>query len=1049
MTTGPYVRLYGGPLIEVEGARPSLTPAQRRLLGIVYLDAPDPVSREEVSWLLWETGESADTRHRIRQLLYGINKDAPTPVIEREGDLLVPCLPTDADHIEPSLSPPLRLVTSAGTTAFEHWLDTARDRLTRRRVNRLAAALDAAASARDLQATKEAASALLVVHPDEAPPEVVVDLAWALQGMGRHREAAFALREATDRQLDAADDMLTGALDSVLLAQAIEQARPLAPITTPLCGRDDALRRVLSQLIDTDSNGIVLFGPTAIGKSSVLKAVEQELTIRFPGHVVLSSFEDWTFGARPFGLIESLLADPSFVRYLATNPEEFPPTLATALPHLAAECGIRQPSRAIDPEPRIISRQLRQLLHDLWEDRPAVVIADNLGSADPSSCGLIADMLADPRLRLRLVGSATASDRLGLESSIGEHEPRLCSLPSFPVDELGIEAATTLVRAANADLSERDARRLFRAVGGIPGYLISAAAASVAGGGLPDSIREIAEQHLAMLPGPDRLLCSVLAVNGVPTDVQVLAAVLEAPLHVVSAAVARLGDRSILRRQEAGVWFTQTFLATAAYGSLSEGEQTEFHRRFLAIQQGHSNPSASSLRRHSLATGSGTESLYRALVQEAESAESLGAVREASHLWNGARSAADSVEDEGHAAIRQTDVLVRMREYDRAAEIVDGFLATNEAPASLTSRLELRALIIRSQADPGGVETADARRVVQRLETEGTSLDLAVGLETALRIADARGDPTFGREMLQVAEGATPSDPEAATWLHLACTRHLYLGDPERGLFSARQAVVQADLAGRPGPLARALNRLIVALVFRGKLASSEGSSVLSRARSVAQEFGDTLLMYDTYVNEGSWHMDTGDLDAADEAFSTARSLLGGEMSRAEILTTRVNRGELLLHQRRGPEALGEFRSALEYAEGESTGALLCAAGMTLASLETGRLSKAREWAAHLKTVDPSDRYRGNVSLVALAMARLALAEGKPQRALETLLLFADQMMLWMVPAALKLYLEAFRLARRIKAPLGRDRVLPVVSAVRELGIPGHGLRILRFQDQP
>lgn len=1043
MTDGPFVRLYGGPLIVVAEGRPALTPAQRRLLAIVYLDSPDPVTREEVSWLLWEVGETAETRHRIRQLVYGINKDAPCPVIAREGDLLVPCLPSDCDHEKLSLSPPLRLVTPCGTTAFEHWLDTARERLARRRVNRLAAALDASAVAHDFEAICQTAEQLAGVEGGELGPEASLDLAWALQGLGRHREASLVLRRAMDSGVDGP---FAAALHAVRRATPLIRGR--SKRTPPLIGRTAVLENLL-QMATSGSRGAVLYGPPAIGKSAILRETLREVSTRFPNRPVGWSFQNWSFAPEPFGLARTLLASDWLSDALAKNGTDPSPVLLVAFPDLARICDTRAPSVRIEPQPGAISRDLRDLLVRTLDGQSLVLFVDDLGTADASSATLIADLLADERVNAVLFSAVAAPNKNTLRVSLRNLDQRLEALEAVLVDELDQDGSNLLLREANSSLPADDARKIYRALGGVPGYLLAAAQGVSSAGGLPESVAEVADDHLSSLSACDRLLCSVLAVNGAPTQVAQLARVTQEPIHTVSGAVERLCDLSLLERGDGGVWFTQTFLATASYDRLSQGERTEFHRRFLADQQ-QQRTGSFALRRHTAATGTDTDSLHQALVSEAEDAEALGALREAVSLWNGAASTAGSHEKAGRALVRQVDALLRLRAYDLADEAMRNLPRSTRSQISdgLRASLDLRSFVVRVQADPGGVAVDDAHRVVSMLRRDGTALDLAIGLETGLRVADAKGDAAFARELLTVAQKMSTPDAEAATWLSLAATRHLYLGDPQQGLLSARKAVEHAEEVGKPGPLGRALNRLIVALVFRGRLASSEGRTVLARAREVAREFGDKRLLYDTYVNEGSWLMDTGELEAAEDAFAKGRDLLGSDQSKVESLTSRVNLGELLIHQGRGPRALEEFRAALDFAEGESTGALLCAAGMTLANLESGRLGKAKEWAQPLNGIDPSDRFRGNISLAALALARLAQAEGRPGRAVETLMHFGDQMMAWMVPASVKLYLEAFRLAIRIKKPLARDRVLPVLNAVHDLGIPGHGARILRLRDQ-
>lgn len=1042
MSERPFVRLYGGPLLMTDEGPAALTPTQRRLLAVTYLDAPDPVSREEVAWLLWESGETAEVRHRIRQLIYAVNRASSEPALERQGDLVVPCLRADVRDVEPNEALPLRLVTSGGTASFEHWLDRARNRLTRKRRERLAGMLDDYCKSRDLESVARVTSMLVECDPPGSPG-VIRDHLWALQGLGRHRQA-----ERFMSGLEGSSASHPGLLAAVTNAMRIT-GRPLEPEVGEVTGQDDLLTDVVHRLLIEDHGGVLLFGPTAIGKSTVLAEVKREIVSRFHGHAVFSTSGRSVANPQPFGLCQELLLGESARTALLDHPSLLTPTLRAAFPWVCTTLGIGSIAR-IDPEPEAISRDFASLVKGLVRNEAVVFVLDDVDLADPSSLRLLLDTSSRGLPSVKFLGAVTATDAHGASAIARGIEPRLADLVFIPVTEIGLEHSVSLILKCDDRLSQDDARRMYRALGGIPGYLIEAASTAEPGDPLPRTVHDLVERRLFGLGSLDRVLCSALSVGGSPTTSGTLARVIDHAEHLVSAAIERLIEAAVLRRRDQKVWFTQAFLASGSYARLSESERRAFHRRFLTIAQADTDTGSTAIRRHAAASGEPPDALHSALVREAEAAEAQGALEEAARLWAGARSTSDSLSAESDAVIRSADVLIRLRQYDEAFETVEEFLEhrSQSIDNSLEARLRLRSFSVRSRKDPSEVSRTEVDNLLLSLEAHGRQVDLAVGLETGLRVADAHGDPEFLADLLSSADQFEPDDPQALTWVLLARTRHLYFGDPERGLSSARLAVQTAIKEGRPGLLARTLNRLIVALVFRGRLASREGSETISKARELARQSGDTLLLYDTFVNEGSWLMDIGNLEAAEDAFARAKELVGPAASRVESLTTRVNQGELFLHQGKGIKAQEEFSAALTVAEGESAGALLCAAGLSLANLEAGRLSAAREWALQLHDVDPHDRFRGNVSLVALALARLAQAEGRATDAIATLLTFASAMLPWMVPAAVKLYLEAFRLALRTKVQLEPSQILPVVSVVRDLGIPVNGERILRLQDR-
>lgn len=1042
MVTDAFVRLFGGPLVVAGEVQPALTPAQRRLLAIVYASAPDPVTREEVSWLLWEEGETAETRHRLRQLIYAINRLHPTPVLERRGDVIVPRLPTDAHDVEPGLGHPLRLVTSTGNASFEHWLDTTRTRLSRNRRRHFAAALDRAMAVRDPDAVCLAARTVISVDPSSCQG-AALDLAWGLLTLGRYREAEHILRDAISSIGDGDASALMAALARIRTAQPLSEPHH-DPQSGAMIGRRTLVERITHSFYSSPNAALILYGPMAIGKSTLLSAIYAAFGLRFPTCPVLQSTEEWRFGPYPFGMIQDLLLSPWFLDGLPSQ-EPLSPVLAAAFPRLTATRGSQGDVRSVDPTPTAISRDLRQLLHTALDGRPLLVIVDDLGAADESSCKLLCDAVADPRLQVRLLGAVTASSPNALQSQLSRLDPRLTKLPSQSLPELTPDDSVALIRTSNKDISPGDARQMYRALGGVPGHLLEAAATSGPLRGLPASLQQVAEERLQRVNSADRFLCSILAVSGGPTSVGILSEVSGNPLHITSAAIERLVEAGLCCRQAGGVWFAQRFIATAAYERLESDERRGIHHSLLVAEQANPGVGSQRIQRHASAAGEESPSLHPLLVSEAAAAESVGALPEAAELWWKASAVSPSADAEAAALVRHVDILLRLRRYDRAGSVLDDAI-TRVGDTDLGARLRLRKFMIESRTDPGKVTPQAARALVAYLRDRGSQLDFALGLETTLRAADMLADVPLSREFLEIIDSVELDDPEAGVWLALAKTRHLYLGDGQRGLESAMTAVRRAEALGNPDTLGRALNRLIVAMVFRGRMASPEGRATLTRCREVAEEFGDTVLMYDSYVNEGSWHMDVGDFDSASSCFSKAEQLAAMDTTRIEALTMLINRGELLLHQGRGPEALTFFEKAYDHAVGEGTGRILCAAGMSLASLESGSLRGARKWIRSLEQVSPSDRFRGNISLVALAKARLAQAEGRHNAAVTELLLFADSMIDWMIPAAVKLYLEAFRLALRLNVPLEPDLVERVTNLVDTLALPGNGQRILHLR---
>lgn len=1047
MERSPHIRLFGGPALMDGDRECPLTPTQRQFLALVYADPQGTLTREQATWLLWERGESRPTRHRIRQLIYAINNRSPAPVLERSGEALVACLPSDATEVDPSNEPPLSLLTTAPTAPFDHWLDTARARLQRLRQVSLTRRLDEAALARDFDVVDSVSSRMLSLGLGGLGP--LLDLAWAMQGRGRYREAELVLRNGAGEASDRDSIDLRLALDALQAGRSLGPKRTRPSPRLAIRGRDALVGTVQRQLRETSVLGAILFGPAAIGKSTVLDLVIGDVGVRFPRQPVLRGFGERASGTAPFRLCQEMLMQPWALSQLESQPNLLIPLLRQAFPSLSEKLGLRPSTDVVLlPEPESVSREFQRLLTTMLEGRTALLPVDDLEDADAGSLRLLADLFRARTVDARLLGTVSATDVSEARAILEAILPGIRGIEFHEIGELSKRESISVLEACSPDLTHQAAERIYSALGGIPGYLIEAAeTAGPRSTTLPQNAQDLVERRMVRLSGEERLLCAVLAVSGSETGIGLLAEVLERPVHKLSALIESLQEKALVVRRGDRISFRQRFLATGAYARLSKDERRAFHLRFLFAARRREVPSVS-LQRHSQATGESSDLLFPAFASEATEAERRGALQEAADLWRAARASAQSHGRVHESSVKEADARIRLRQLDWAVKAVEDGLQEKQLSAGHRGTLQLRHFVAQSLSDPASVDRDRVRSLIALLAASEWPVEHAKAIETALAVADFQEDLTWAAELLSAADELEPKTPDEAVWVHLARTRHLYLGDPHKGLSSAQRAVDEAQRASVPGALSRALNRRIVAFVFRGRLSTPDGVRAVLMARETAEKTGDSRLLYDTFVNEGTWFMDIGDLDAAAGAFDKARELLGPDASPLELLTTKVNKGELLLHLGRGSEAATEFSAAIRHAGDKGAGRHLCVAGLALSALEEGRLREARNWVKEIESIEPSQRFRGNLSLVAIARARVAQVEGRTTDAISILLSFGGEMLPWMIPAALKLYLEAFRLALRSKVRLNRDQIAPPLDVAQELSLPGTGDRLLQLRDR-
>lgn len=1040
MSEVPWIRLYGGPELVDGGDVVTFTPIQSCLIALCYIDPAGSVTRERITWLLWGEGEEPRTRHRIRQLLYTINSKGPRAILERNGEAVVPLLRCDASEIAPGDGDPLVRLQAPPTAAFEHWLDGAVSRLSRRRSDFLLDKLDAAAAQMDPEGVRRSAQALIGLG--QGGLGAVLDLAWALQMQGKSRRAARVLEEASARpDLVDSKDALRAAIVAVRHAAA-----PFRPLNrrnterTPLIGRESLIEAIWRSLISSTSTGLCLYGPPAIGLTRVLLEVGRTLAVRYPRSVV-SALGLEHRRPQPFGLFEAWFENSPVTDFLRKRGT-IPVPILRAFPRLRSRLGLPKPSggKGVQAAASLLP-EVARLLSDFGNGQPTIAIADDLHRVDAASRELLGQLLVGHPNAIRVVGSVKA---------ISEADARVTvlrlglgvNLESLEVPELDSRSAGLLVRSVLPDASEQTARKIVGKLGGIPGYLVAAAGQAGRPVDLPKDARQLVADECARLSATELLICSCLAVAGLETSIEAVADAAEEPLMSLLAPIESLIARGILIREKEGIWFKHSFFAAGCYSRLSRGERTTLHRRILESGLTDKDVSSANLERHLLATGEPARRLLPTLAREAKEAEDRGALGEAARLWGQVASNAEPKVASG-ALLKRLDILIRLRRFGEANQTVSK--RASSFPERSRYRLKLRGFRIQALSDPTQVRREDVDELLLGLRSDEYAAEYGRALDIALGVADFQANREWTADLLAAASAVDFETPLAKAWVLLARTRHLYLGNPVIGLKSAKSALREAEEAACADTTSRAINRLIVALVFRGQLGTPEGQKALSKARRLAHDWGDVLLLYDTYVNEGSWMMDVGHLDDAGEAFAKAREIVSANQSQLESLTMRVNTGELLLHQGHARQAYNEFTEALRVAGETGAGRHLCVAGLVLARLEMGQLRAASQWAQSLSQIEPGARFRGNLALIAIAQARVATATGDTGGALDTLLSYARGMLPWMIPAALKLYLESFRLALRSKVRLDEQEVEHVGAVARDLQMPGYGKQILRL----
>ena len=87
------VRLFGGPTVLVGGEAIKLSKYQSYLVALVFGHGEEGISRSRVIEFLWDEPDGVHQRHRLSQLLYGVNSKCGRKIINDDGGFLVIGIP--------------------------------------------------------------------------------------------------------------------------------------------------------------------------------------------------------------------------------------------------------------------------------------------------------------------------------------------------------------------------------------------------------------------------------------------------------------------------------------------------------------------------------------------------------------------------------------------------------------------------------------------------------------------------------------------------------------------------------------------------------------------------------------------------------------------------------------------------------------------------------------------------------------------------------------------------------------------------------------------
>jgi ATP/maltotriose-dependent transcriptional regulator MalT len=526
-------------------------------------------------------------------------------------------------------------------------------------------------------------------------------------------------------------------------------------------GREDELRaiRVFLDRVTDGPGALVLSGKPGIGKTVLWEAAVEEAERRFGRVLTCRGVE--AEALLSFGGLSDLLADVL---------EEVSPLLVPLRREALEVALLLAKPGDVAPDPRAIGLAFLDVMRVLAERGPIVVAVDDTHWLDPSSAAVL--QMGLRRLRGERVGLlATVREgpevRTGFELERGFPEDKLARLS---LDALSLASLHHILRERLAlELTRPELGRVQEASGGNPFFalelgreLIRTDTRPAAGRALrvPESLHDLLGDRLARLPKEtSEVLLSAAALARPTIDLVVTARGRREDAIKALDTAAREG---VIGLDDTRVRFAHPLLASICYENARPWERRAVHRALADAV-----PDLEERARHLALAAEGPDP---AIASELDAAAEQAAAR-------GATAAAAELSELAAELTPDDPATVRARHLQAAN--LHHLAGNSERTVTLLEHVLVDA--------PPGLQRADAL------------FGLAVTLKR---------DPRAMIELCNTALiEASADDARSARILAFLTWAHVFAGDVQASLASARDALEKAERVGDPSLLAVAIAR--------------------------------------------------------------------------------------------------------------------------------------------------------------------------------------------------------------------------------------------------
>jgi tetratricopeptide (TPR) repeat protein len=521
--------------------------------------------------------------------------------------------------------------------------------------------------------------------------------------------------------------------------------------------------------------------------------------------------------------------------------------LATILPELRTAGAA--PASLPAQEARVqLFRAVSALLRRVASTRGLLLVLEDLHAADESSL-LLLHFVARELRSMRVFLLVTFRDvEAQLSASVGEAIGRLTREgTSMSLGRLSQIESEQLLRARAAGLADDDFAALYRRTQGNPLFLqelaalcLSQGSAALAGGKLPQSVREVLRERLSRTAEGVRDALEIAAIGGDVIDPPLLAAALELPLAELEERLSLAESAGVIVRRAAGGF---GFFHALAREVLAHDPDAERRRGLHAA-------------------------LARAIAQRAGRLASTGLETpylELAHHW--LEAGAEALPEALRCAFRAAEQAIARFAFEEAVSVLERAHAAVQAVPSAT-RLRAEVLIALGQAQiqrgAGSVgqalclEAAALARDQRDAELLARAA-LAFGLEIKAALIDRALIALLEEALAALPAQDSPLRVQIMARLGAAMQPHHDLRYPIR---LAEAAIAAARRIGDPATLLYALTTGMSAMM---DIVDPRVRLPLNlEAEQLAQSQGDRERVLRSLVRLTFDHMELGDLPAAD-----------------------------------------------------------------------------------------------------------------------------------------------------------------------------------------